>query len=317
MLSKLRSLVKQRNANVMFKVISKILKNENITFVDVGAAGEVQTRWKQILPKVDFVGFEPDVRSTVNEQLLNKAHSYKIIHEALWDKTGTLKINLCQKPQVSSFFEPNLSLVEQFPNPERFKITGSIDVSVKTLDSLNLIQADFIKIDVQGGEYHVLKGASKTLEKTFALELEVEFAEIYKNQPLFGDAVQFLRGQNFEFLDFTHISRWERKRYAQIGQVIFGDALFIKSPEYILKSADEGDVRRYCAILAIFIRTDLIEVILDKLRQRDPYKKELIEDLSCLLGQSRKQLKKIERFHFFAERILSLLGNTYSNHTIY
>jgi hypothetical protein len=40
----------------------------------------------------------------------------------------------------------------------------SIDVEVRTLDSFNFTAVDFIKIDVQGHEFGVLKGATELLK---------------------------------------------------------------------------------------------------------------------------------------------------------
>ena len=322
MIAKIRKLIRNYHSSKTLSAVASILKEDAISLIDVGAAGDIQGRWKQVLPKLDFIGFEPDERSTINEEVQSRAHSCKIIREALWNKCGTLKINLCRKPQVSSYFEPNSALMGQFPSSSRFDIVGVAEVTVKTLDSMNLARADCIKIDVQGGEIFVLEGATKTLEKTFAVELEVEFVEIYKHQPLFGNICKFLTGNGFDFLDFTHISRWERNRFAQLGQAIFADALFIKVPSKVLLDFDqerigENEIRRYCAILSIFIRPDLIEIVKSHIMQKHPDKSDLLKDIMNLSISNRKKLKKIEMFNYFAERILSLLGNTFSNHTIY
>lgn len=67
-----------------------------------------------------------------------------------------------------------------------------------------------MKLDIQGGELAVLQGAEKTLDQCLGLEIEVEFVQIYKDQPLFGDICALLGSKGMEFIDFTHLNRWER-----------------------------------------------------------------------------------------------------------
>ena len=67
---------------------------------------------------------------------------------------------------------------------------------------------DLIKLDTQGSELDILKSLSKNnLNNVLGIEIEVEFIEMYKNQPLFGEINSFLSKNNFEILDLrTHRS---------------------------------------------------------------------------------------------------------------
>jgi len=68
---------------------------------------------------------------------------------------------------------------------------------------------DFIKLDTQGSELDILKGSDKILRSPLiGLEIEMEFISLYKDQPLFGDVVNFLGSKNFQFIDFIHLQRW-------------------------------------------------------------------------------------------------------------
>ena len=282
-----------------------------ITLADVGAAGGVEPRWKPFSKNINYVGFEPDNRSL--ETITNKNtefKSYQLFPHALSEKTSTLNLRLCKKPQVSSLYQPNSSFLAKFPNTQRFDVEETVAIDCVSLDSVSLPKIDFLKIDIQGAENDVIKGASSTLESVLGLELEVEFLELYKGQPLFGDVCNTLSKNEFEFIDFLNLSRWERKRPRNgHGQCVFGDALFLRSPEFLRdKNASVNSWSSYIAILIIYNRFDLIEVVLDYL-PNDLKKEFKTFELLFIRAKRRERLLKLS--HSFLNRCFSFVGESY------
>jgi hypothetical protein len=80
---------------------------------------------------------------------------------------------------------------------------------VKLDDALNKREiVDLLKLDVEGYELEVLKGAEKILPNTKIIMAEVWFSESYKNAPYFSDIDEYLRKNNFVLLNlynpYTH-----------------------------------------------------------------------------------------------------------------
>jgi FkbM family methyltransferase len=255
-------------------LIRSILGDDRIGLVDIGASGGLESRWRPYAQFITPFFFEPDERALQTLARDSGCVNSKIFPFALTEADGSVTLYLCAKQKVSSLFKPNLEYLRRFPDVERFRIIEEVDVPSRTLDSClsanERMRVDFLKIDTQGSELKVLQGARETLATPIiGLEVEVEFQELYKDQPLFGELCRELNAHGIELFDFTGISRWNRRGYSRFGQLAFADALFLRSPESfaILLSRYPRELARakclkYVAICALYDRVDLLAVAL-------------------------------------------------------
>ena len=63
----------------------------------------------------------------------------------------------------------------------------------------------YMKIDVQGFEMLVLKGAEKILNQVVALELELSLAQLYQGGPLFIDMLKYMEELGFMVVSLNHV----------------------------------------------------------------------------------------------------------------
>ena len=106
-----------------------------------------------------------------------------------------------------------------------------LNVDINTLDSL-LSSEDFddrklVKIDVQGYEDRVLKGACKLLSKVTWAVIEISFYEMYQKGVDAQSVLDIMKSNGFVFmgvLDF-HVS----SSVKEIESIIEMDALFVNS----------------------------------------------------------------------------------------
>lgn len=68
-------------------------------------------------------------------------------------------------------------------------------------------QADFIKIDTQGYELEILKGAENILQQAQFVLLEVSMIDIYKNCPLVAEMMAFMQAKGFVLYDICSLMR--------------------------------------------------------------------------------------------------------------
>jgi len=78
------------------------------------------------------------------------------------------------------------------------KETQKINVNIKKLDSFNFKKIDFIKIDVQGYEFEVLKGAEITLSTNNATIC------IEEDSPKDSKTISYLESLNYKLIDIIN-----------------------------------------------------------------------------------------------------------------
>ncbi|GAF83408.1 unnamed protein product [marine sediment metagenome] len=160
------------------------------TAIDVGAhIGSIA------IPMATAVGeegsvyaFEPDAKSQaelVANLALNQLDNVHALKIALGENAGTVSLRTtpvdgiswvaedAPDPAAESDFERIRSAVERLPDVKTVD-----DIDLRTLDSFDLENVTFIKIDVEGYGVPILRGASKTIRKWHpAIVIEVSTQE--------------------------------------------------------------------------------------------------------------------------------------------
>lgn len=247
-----------------------------LVLVDVGSMSGVGAEWARLRPHLRILGFEPDAREYAG---LPRSPHERHLPLALADRPRELELFVSKDPGKTSVFEPNWPLLAEFPFLERWETVERVRVAadrVSTLDRVaeaeGLGPVDFLKLDTQGSELMILQGAERVLaEGVLALKVEVEFLELYRGQPLFADVDTFLRARGFELADLRRVY-WKREGYRHFagrGQLVFGDALYVRSHAAVLermrRSADPFALAlRYAVAAAVHGLHDLAATLLQR-----------------------------------------------------
>ena len=118
---------------------------------------------------------------------------------AVGDRDGKTTINISQN-SVSSSILPILGTHLQAEPESRY--IASEEVNMRRLDSVAsdfLSNGDriFLKLDVQGFESEVLRGAHELLTRICGIRLEMSLVPLYEGEDLFDSMLQRLRGLGF------------------------------------------------------------------------------------------------------------------------
>jgi FkbM family methyltransferase len=238
----------------------EILSRIEITCVDAGAAGGLN-ELSSIRKSINLYSFEPLLNSFTelkSNSLADKFKKHEIFPYALHSHSATEKLHIARRPSMSSLLEfDNSSFDKHFG----FKSGSaawkqmlipkeSISVNVTTIDKWageHLIDSvDFLKIDTQGTELEILKGAEHLLDGHKIKVIKTEFSNfpVYKNQCLYPEIDAFLRSKGFELADCLYYndtayqtgksSLNENRKLNEVPPIgAGGDAVYVLASEYL------------------------------------------------------------------------------------
>jgi len=199
----IRSILRKLGYDINYFGRFKILKHLAIDVVlDVGAnQGQYGKSLRRGGYRGNIISFEP-LNSAFNQLKLcsNSDSLWQVNNYALGNENTNSVINISANSYSSSILgmtnaHTNLSKESAF--------VGEQNIVVKTLDSVfkNIVESDnniFLKIDTQGYEKKVLLGALNCLENIVGIQLEVSLIELYKEEDLFLDMINFLDSKGFK-----------------------------------------------------------------------------------------------------------------------
>lgn len=190
--------------------------------VHIGAGGEQGGS----NPNLTYHYFEPREDYKLTSLAKQSKENINIHPYAMSDYDGTGTLHITSKVSCSSFLEPNLELIRKLQpnNWKRFQIKKDIEVSVKRLDEVlePLTEIEHLVIDTQGSELSVLKGCGDLLHTTDKITCEVEYVELYKDQPLYSNILEYVTSYGFVLEGFKRQVRWNELA------PVFADAIFVR-----------------------------------------------------------------------------------------
>ena len=250
---------------------------EPLTLLDVGSRWGIQRPWDQYPENhLQYYGFDADIDECERLNNQNNKKNVKYINAALSDNSCLETLYVTNEPGRSSLFQPNSHLIGQFYDCDGFEITKEISLKTTTLNKViqsEDIDPDFIKLDVQGAELKIIKGTDASYENIIGFEIEVEFIELYKKQPVFSEVDAYMRSIGFELFDLNRY--WATRKsmtlnHSNRGQIIFGDAIYFRSKDSFFSidqtSADSfrGKLLKYVCALSLYGFFDVaVSILLD------------------------------------------------------
>jgi len=138
---------------------------------------------------------------------------------ALGDKNETKEINIAHNLASSSFLNMLPSHIKAAPQA---RYIGKELIEIKTLDSIfNDIYKEgeniYLKIDVQGYESKVIKGAESVLSHINTIQLEMSLVPLYQNELLLPEVLSLMKDKGYGLVYITPC--FHDKKTGQLLQV--------------------------------------------------------------------------------------------------
>ena len=218
-----------------------------LTGWDVGARGGVVEGWRGALPLLEVVAFDADADADAGSD-----DDVTWCPIGLAETSGTYDLHLLRRRSGSSLLPPNQALLGAFNTQDYCGYDGVAPINCLSpqdaISERGLAAPQLMKLDTQGTEISILSGFTEAqLAQIVAVELEVEFVELYEDQPLFCDVNSFMVDRGFTLFDLrTHrayrsdgvqpdaylrrLGRTKGSRH-QNAQLVAGDAIYFRIPD--------------------------------------------------------------------------------------
>lgn len=220
--------VSRRGAYVVQK---KLIQKEVPVIFDVGAArGGMTLAYRELFPEGYIYAFEPFAESfqtlTVATQGDGRIRIYNL---AVSDYVGRGEFHANANPLTNSLLDTDERASALWGAPV-YATRTKVPVDVVTLDSFvgenSIAEIDILKLDVQGAELSVLRGARELLSRQAIglIYLEILVSPAYVNQPALRDYLDLFGDYGYALFDFYEPAR-RRGKLLQVDATFISKAL--------------------------------------------------------------------------------------------
>jgi len=295
----------------------KCFETEPLILLDVGARFGLQRPWDQYpIDYLQYFGFEADDEECKRLNKTNNNKNIKYLPAGLSDGDYKETLYITREAGRSSLYEPNVALINQFYDSEGFDVIRKSSLNTTTLNKViqqEGIDPDFMKLDVQGSELKIIKGADQFHENIFGFEVEVEFLELYKEQPLFYKVDEYMRSIDFELYDLNRY--WAVRKNMDLNcsnraQITFADAIYFRNHDsfYSLSYPTEKElIKKLIKFINVLILYGFFDVAIKLTENKKCPLSKKEKDWIRLNIEEHSRINKFQRL-FFNNQIAQKFG---------
>jgi FkbM family methyltransferase len=285
-----------------------------VVVIDAGCRWGFGPHWETLGEHVKLIGFDPDGEECrrLEERYAGRPLDATFVPVALGSESGRSAFRHFAEPAVGSLYshDPRWLLSMAIPR-EGDTLQEVADIDLETMDDWCAEHAvehvDALKLDVQGHELEILRGAPESLANVRAIEAEVWLNPIVTGVPLHGEIDAFLREHGFALWrldDQAHypvidgegapgsVQHVEAYGHGQIQVQLPAGFLGWANAHYVRKEIFEVDVRlpwevrlRDAVLMNALSFHDLTLISLRRMLDEDP-PEAVAEDVRAVLAAS-------------------------------
>lgn len=246
--------------------------------VDVGANPLGEAPYAALLQAggCDVVGFEPQPEAFARLMAV-KSDRETYLPFAVGDGSPR-ELKIYRFSGFTSVYEPYVEGMRYLGAPSWARIVERVPMETVALDADDRVGPfDLMKIDIQGGECDVFRGAEKALAGAMAVIVELRWFRLYQDEPMVGGVDAELRRQGFYLHKFLfnksralpHSQAHRLRERRMRDQLIDGDGVYLRDMGRISDHATEA-LKHLCILAAgVFSSHSLVLHVLDELVRRD------------------------------------------------
>jgi FkbM family methyltransferase len=199
--------------------------------LDVGAhVGQYGRFLRNIGYRGEIVSFEPvSANFAILEKRCEGDEKWRAFRLALGHETGTEPINVARITQFSSFLSPNRYSHDQyggFSDVDRIETVEMTRLD-RVFDECTSRVADprvFLKLDTQGYDLNVLRGAGACLSRIVALQSELSVKPIYEGMTDYVAAMSCMNRMGFELTAVFPVNREQHLQIVEFDSIMVASA---------------------------------------------------------------------------------------------
>jgi FkbM family methyltransferase len=166
--------------------------------LDIGAnRGQFTLLCRQLFPTIPVIAFEPLPSAyAIHARIFDSDPSVTLHRIACGAEEALVEFHVAEKDDNSSTLAPSLQQ-EVFGGSSTDETITVRQRRVDQIADLHQYHSALLKIDTQGNELDVLKGAASILPRMQWIYVEASFVELYEDQALAHSVIAYLANHGF------------------------------------------------------------------------------------------------------------------------